>query len=172
MNQAIDCTRLIRKNDNWHHMRQLHTARQQWPDTNSNIKFNTLLLPASLPNTPAKLDFAHFQHRLHLPVKPVNIFNSTKIYVSCDVCRLAAWCLFLCFFLVDEDSAPAGAVVVGVLLESLHNVLGDRHETVVNVTVQFGRSFKKLYSILCGKCFSFLRRYFLLLIKICVNVIF
>lgn len=61
---------------------------------------------------------------------------------------LAARRLFFVLGIVDEDGSAAGAVVVRILLESLYNVLGNRHEGLVNVRVHFRRSLEKLDTIL------------------------
>jgi len=61
---------------------------------------------------------------------------------------LAARRLFFVLGVVDEDGPAAGAVVIGVLLQSLYNVLGNRHEGLVHVRVHFRRSLEKLDPIL------------------------
>mmetsp|Transcript_25114 Transcript_25114/g.51071 ORF Transcript_25114/g.51071 Transcript_25114/m.51071 type:complete len:209 (+) Transcript_25114:97-723(+) len=48
---------------------------------------------------------------------------------------------------VDEDGPSAGAVVVGVLFQSVHNVLGDGAEGIIHVSVHFRRCLKELDAV-------------------------
>lgn len=103
----------------------------------------------------------------HLPLRPTSQYrvalshclthSKTQNYLA------TTSLLFALLVRSDKNGSTTGTIVIWILLESLNDVLGDGHKTVINVAVQLGGSLEELDSIFGRQSFALFWRNFLLI---------